>query len=173
MTSAASTRPIGPCDPGWRTTRSNAISAVRRPTSRPRASARSRSTRRAMCMCCGAASRRCWSSTRTARSSQLRRRARYSIPTAFRSTRWDRVWIADRDAHQVVVFDLAGEPCLRIGERHRPRWRRRSTIRRAPRSRRTAKSMSPTATAMRDPSFSAAGELRASFGEVGQGPANS
>ena len=36
----------------------------------------------------------------------------------------DRVWIADRDAHQILVFDLAGEPVLRLGERHRPRWTR-------------------------------------------------
>ena len=35
---------------------------------------------------------------------------------------WDRVWIADRDAHQIVVFDLLGQPILRIGDRHRPQW---------------------------------------------------
>jgi streptogramin lyase len=35
---------------------------------------------------------------------------------------WDRVWIADRDAHQIVVFNLEGEVLLGIGERHVPRW---------------------------------------------------
>ena len=73
-------------------------------------------------MCCGAASRLCSCFTRTARSFAATGKARSSIPTAFRSTRWDRVWIADRDAHQIVVFNLEGEVLLRIGERHVPRW---------------------------------------------------
>jgi hypothetical protein len=32
----------------------------------------------------------------------------------------DRVWISDRDAHQIVVFSLEGEVLLRIGDRHVP-----------------------------------------------------
>jgi 6-bladed beta-propeller len=34
----------------------------------------------------------------------------------------DRVWIADRDAHQILCFSSAGELVLTIGERHVPRW---------------------------------------------------
>ena len=83
----------------------------------------------------------------------------------------DRVWIADRDAHQIVVFNLEGEPILRIGERHAPRW--------------TAPFNHPTRAAVaRDGEiyvadgygnaqihrFSPGGEWRASFGQVGQGP---
>jgi peptidylglycine monooxygenase len=33
----------------------------------------------------------------------------------------DRVYIVDRDAHQIVVFDTSGRVMARIGERHRPR----------------------------------------------------
>ena len=51
---------------------------------------------------------------------------------------WDRVWVADQDAHQIVVFDLSGQPILRIGERHRPTWERLSIIRLALPWRRTA-----------------------------------
>jgi 6-bladed beta-propeller len=85
--------------------------------------------------------------------------------------RWDRVWIADRDAHQIVVFNLMGEPLLRIGERHAPRW--------------MAPFNHPTRAAValdgeiyvadgygnaQIHRFSPEGEWRASFGEVGQGP---
>ncbi len=34
----------------------------------------------------------------------------------------DRVFLADRDAHQVIVCTVAGEELLRLGERHAPRW---------------------------------------------------
>ena len=52
--------------------------------------------------------------------------------------------------------------------------RRRSITRRAPPSRRMARSSSPTDTAMRASiEFSAEGEWRSSFGEIGQGPASS
>lgn len=34
----------------------------------------------------------------------------------------DRVFIADRDAHQIVVFSRDGDELFRLGERHRPRW---------------------------------------------------
>ena len=85
--------------------------------------------------------------------------------------RWDRVWIADRDAHQIVVFNLEGEPLLRIGERHAPRW--------------MAPFNHPTRAAVAADGeiyvadgygnaqihrFSPEGEWRASFGQVGQGP---
>jgi hypothetical protein len=83
----------------------------------------------------------------------------------------DRVWIADRDAHQIVVFNLEGEPILRIGERHDPRW--------------TVPFNHPTRAAValdgeiyvadgygnaQIHRFSPKGEWRASFGQVGQGP---
>jgi peptidylglycine monooxygenase len=35
----------------------------------------------------------------------------------------DRVWIADRDAHQILAFSVTGERLLTLGERHAPRWR--------------------------------------------------
>ena len=34
----------------------------------------------------------------------------------------DRVWVVDRDAHEVVAFDMNGKPALKLGERHQPRW---------------------------------------------------
>jgi hypothetical protein len=67
-------------------------------------------------------SRLCSSLTRTARSFAATGRARSSIRTAFRSTAGTASWIADRDAHQIVVFNLEGESLLRIGDRHAPRW---------------------------------------------------
>jgi peptidylglycine monooxygenase len=36
----------------------------------------------------------------------------------------DRLWIVDRDAHQILVFDTAGQLVFTLGERHRPRWQR-------------------------------------------------
>ena len=35
----------------------------------------------------------------------------------------DRVWIADRDAHQVLCFSSDGAPLSSLGKRHTPRWR--------------------------------------------------
>jgi hypothetical protein len=35
----------------------------------------------------------------------------------------DRVWIADRDAHQVLCFSSDGALLSSLGERHAPRWR--------------------------------------------------
>jgi len=35
----------------------------------------------------------------------------------------DRVWIADRDAHQVLCFSSDGALLSSLGERHTPRWR--------------------------------------------------
>ena len=122
-------------------------------------------------MCCGAGSRLCSSSTRTARSFAATGKARSSIRTAFRSTAWDRVWIADRDAHQIVVFNLEGEVLLRIGDRHVPRWM-------APFNHPTRAAVAPDGEIYvadgygnaRIHRFSPEGEWRASFGEVGQGP---
>jgi len=34
----------------------------------------------------------------------------------------DRVWIADRDAHQILAFTACGARLLSLGERHAPRW---------------------------------------------------
>jgi streptogramin lyase len=36
----------------------------------------------------------------------------------------DRVFVADRDAHQIIAFSAKGEELFRLGERHAPRWRR-------------------------------------------------
>jgi len=84
---------------------------------------------------------------------------------------WDRVWIADRDAHQIVVFNHEGEVLLRIGERHVPRW--------------MAPFNHPTRAAValdgeiyvadgygnaRIHRFSPEGDWRASSGELGQDP---
>ncbi|MEZ5935635.1 MAG: 6-bladed beta-propeller [Alphaproteobacteria bacterium] len=35
----------------------------------------------------------------------------------------NRIFVTDRDAHQVLVFDADGGELFRIGERHRPEWR--------------------------------------------------
>jgi peptidylglycine monooxygenase len=35
----------------------------------------------------------------------------------------DRVWVTDRDAHQVLCFSAAGDLLFALGERHSPRWR--------------------------------------------------
>jgi streptogramin lyase len=84
---------------------------------------------------------------------------------------WNRVWIADRDAHQIVVFDLSGQPILRIGERHHPRWE-------APFNAPTRAAVAPDGAVFvadgygnaRIHEFSAQGEWRSSFGEIGAGP---
>jgi hypothetical protein len=83
----------------------------------------------------------------------------------------DRVWVVDRDAHQVVVFAMSGEPVLKVGERHVPRWAEPFNH--------------PTRAAVatdgeiyvadgygnaRVHRFSPTGRWIASFGEVGHGP---
>jgi hypothetical protein len=83
---------------------------------------------------------------------------------------WDRVWVVDRDAHQIVVFDLSGQPILRIGERHRPKWE-------APFNHPTRAAVALDGAVFvadgygnaRIHEFSAEGEWRSSFGEVGAG----
>lgn len=37
---------------------------------------------------------------------------------------FDRVWVVDRDAHEVLAFDPQGKILMRLGERHRPRFQR-------------------------------------------------
>ncbi len=43
-------------------------------------------------------------------------------PHGIRIDAFDRVLVADRDAHQILVFSLAGEPLFALGGRHSPRW---------------------------------------------------
>ena len=82
----------------------------------------------------------------------------------------DRVWIADRDAHQIVVFDLEGEVLLWIGDRHVPRWM-------APFNHPTRTAVAPDGEIYvadgygnaRIHRFTPEGKWRASFGQVGQG----
>ena len=79
-------------------------------------------------------------------------------------------WVADRDAHQIVVFDLSGQPILRNGERHRPKWE-------APFNHPTRAAVAPDGAVFvadgygnaRIHEFSPEGEWRSSFGEIGAG----
>ena len=163
---------IGPCDYSWPKlhgrTRFRPSAVRRRPV---RASVRSPSTRWEMCMCCGAGSHLCSSSTRTVRSFVAMGRARYSFRMAFQLTAGIEFWIADRDAHQIVVFNLEGEPLLRIGERHVPRWM-------SPFNHPTRAAIAPDGEIYvadgygnaRIHRFSPEGEWRASFGELGRDP---
>jgi sugar lactone lactonase YvrE len=83
----------------------------------------------------------------------------------------DRVWIADRDAHQTVVFNLKGEVLMRIGDRDVPRWM-------APFNHPTRAAVAPDGEIYvadgygnaQIHRFSPEGEWRASFGKLGQGP---
>jgi streptogramin lyase len=84
---------------------------------------------------------------------------------------WDRVWIADRDAHQIVVFDVSGQPILRLGDRHRPQWE-------GPFNHPTRAAVAPDGAVFvadgygnaRIHEFSSEGEWRSSFGQIGAGP---
>ena len=83
---------------------------------------------------------------------------------------WDRVWVADRDAHQIIVFDLSGQPILRIGDRHQPKWE-------APFNHPTRAAVAVDGAVFvadgygnaRIHEFSPEGEWRSSFGEIGVG----
>jgi NHL repeat len=81
---------------------------------------------------------------------------------------WDRVWVADRDAHQIVAFDLSGQQILHLGDRHQPKWD-------APFNHPTRAAVAPDgAIFVADGygnacihEFSSHGEFRSSFGEIG------
>jgi streptogramin lyase len=83
----------------------------------------------------------------------------------------DRVWVVDRDAHQVVVFDMSGAPILKLGERHEPRWAEpfNHPTRAAVAHDREIYVADGYGNA-RVHRFSPEGRLLASFGEVGHGP---
>jgi hypothetical protein len=80
----------------------------------------------------------------------------------------DRVWIADRDAHQILCFSSDGHWLSSLGERHVPRWR-------APFNHPTKAAIAPDGEIYvadgygngRIHRFSTAGEHIGSFGEVG------
>ena len=83
----------------------------------------------------------------------------------------DRAWVVDRDAHEVVVFDMSGEPVLRLGERHEPRWA--EPFNHPTRAAVAADGEIYVADGYgnaRVHRFSPEGRWIASFGEVGHGP---
>ena len=83
----------------------------------------------------------------------------------------DRAWVVDRDAHEVVVFDMSGEPALRLGERHEPRWA--EPFNHPTRAAVAADGEIYVADGYgnaRVHRFSPEGRWIASFGEVGHGP---
>ncbi|HEY1782147.1 MAG TPA: 6-bladed beta-propeller [Roseiarcus sp.] len=83
----------------------------------------------------------------------------------------DRAWVVDRDAHQVIVFDMSGAPVLRLGERHEPRWA--EPFNHPTRAAVAADKEIYVADGYgnaRVHRFSREGQWIASFGEVGHGP---
>jgi len=83
----------------------------------------------------------------------------------------DRVWVVDRDAHEVVVFDMNGKPVLKLGERHQPCWA--EPFNHPTRAAVAADGEIYVADGYgnaRVHRFSSHGRLLASFGEVGHGP---
>ena len=100
----------------------SATSAARLPISRRPASARSPSNLLGGCMSSVAENRLSSFTNRMEPSSDLMAQGEIFDSHGISIDAWDRVWIADRDAHQIVVFDLSGKPILRIGDRHRPKW---------------------------------------------------
>jgi peptidylglycine monooxygenase len=82
----------------------------------------------------------------------------------------DRVFVVDRDAHQVLCFSTGGALLFRLGERHRPRWG-------APFNHPTDVAVAPDGEIYvsdgygngRVHVFAADGALRLSFGAVGHG----
>jgi len=83
----------------------------------------------------------------------------------------DRVFLADRDAHQIVVFSADGGELFRLGARHRPEWM-------APFNHPTDAAVAADGEIYvsdgygnaRVHRFDADGRLRASWGEIGHGP---
>jgi peptidylglycine monooxygenase len=81
----------------------------------------------------------------------------------------DRVWIADRDAHQILCFSSDGQWLSSLGERHVPRWR-------APFNHPTKAAIAPDGEIYvadgygnaRIHRFNTAGEHIGGFGEVGR-----
>lgn len=83
----------------------------------------------------------------------------------------DRAWVVDRDAHEVIVFDMSGAPVLRLGERHEPRWA--EPFNHPTRAAVAADGEIYVADGYgnaRVHRFSPEGQRIASFGEVGHGP---
>ena len=103
-------------------------------------------------------------------SSDLMARAKSLIRMGSQST-LGIAWIADRDAHQIIVFDLSGQRLLRIGDRHQPKWE-------APFNHPTRAAVAPDGAVFvadgygnaRIHEFSPEGDWRSSFGEIGAGP---
>ncbi len=83
----------------------------------------------------------------------------------------DRVWVVDRDAHEVVVFDMSGKAVLKLGVRHGPR--RAEPFNHPTRAAVAADGEIYVADGYgnaRVHRFSPEGQWIASFGEVGHGP---
>ena len=83
----------------------------------------------------------------------------------------DRVFVVDRDAHQVFCFDRNGEVLFTLGERHRPHWQ-------LPFNHPTDVAVAPDGEIFvadgygngRVHRFAPDGTYRAGFGSVGRGP---
>jgi DNA-binding beta-propeller fold protein YncE len=83
----------------------------------------------------------------------------------------DRVWVADRDAHQVLAFSREGARLMALGARHAPRWRE-------PFNHPTRAAVAPDGEIVvadgygnaRLHRFSAEGVYLGGFGELGAGP---
>ena len=82
-----------------------------------------------------------------------------------------RVLVVDRDAHQLLIYDTKGARQLALGQRHDPQLQAPFNHPTSAASLRTAISMSPTATAIRSSTASAAdGRLKRTWGSRGTGP---
>ena len=83
----------------------------------------------------------------------------------------DRVFVVDRDAHQVLCFSAAGEVLATLGQRHRPGWN-------TPFNHPTDVAVAPDGAILVSDGygngnvhvFSPEGALRLTFGAVGRGP---
>jgi peptidylglycine monooxygenase len=82
----------------------------------------------------------------------------------------DRVFVVDRDAHEVICFSTSGEVLFRLGERHRPHWAE-------PFNHPTDVAVAPDGEIYvsdgygngRVHAFTPGGALRVSFGSIGHG----